>query len=82
MLNVQLNIENCALIIPWKHEESTPSLTLPHIMGEGWVGDRRTVMNIAGLANPICEPFFDHPASFYFVTCCRGMDQTVQLLRA
>jgi len=25
-----------------------PSLTLPHNMGEGWVGDRRTVMNNAG----------------------------------
>ena len=34
-----------------------------------------------GQANPICEPFFGHPAPFYFVTYCREMDQTVQLLR-
>lgn len=32
------------------------------------------------LIHPMCEPFFVHPASFYFVTHCMKMDQTDQLL--
>lgn len=43
----------CACIVACEirdllHEERAPSLTLPRSMGEGWVGDRQTVMNNTG----------------------------------